>query len=62
VAHLERLPAAFGQPHTAPNRLDPRYGLAFLWRGNAYYNKLNYDRAITDFNKAIRLDPPIIYC
>lgn len=30
---------------------------AFNNRGNAYYDKKDYDRAIADYNEALRLDP-----
>jgi tetratricopeptide (TPR) repeat protein len=30
---------------------------AFNNRGNAYYDKKNYDRAIADYSEALRLDP-----
>ncbi len=37
---------------TAANR-----AVAYKNRGNAYYNKKDYDGAIADYNEAIRLDP-----
>jgi len=30
---------------------------AYCNRGNAYYCKKNYDRAIADYNEAIKIDP-----
>ncbi len=38
-------------------RLDPSYPGGYLDRGNVYYAKGDYDRAIADFTAAIRLDP-----
>jgi tetratricopeptide (TPR) repeat protein len=40
-------------------RLDPNFAAAYNYnnRGVAYYNKGNYDKAIADFNQAIRLKP-----
>ena len=35
----------------------PKYRLAYNNRGNAYGDKGDYDRAIADYNEAIRLDP-----
>jgi lipoprotein NlpI len=32
-------------------------GFAFYSRGNAYYEKENYDQAIQDYNQAVRLNP-----
>jgi tetratricopeptide (TPR) repeat protein len=37
--------------------LDPNLALAFNDRGNAYANKGQYDRAIQDYDQAIKLDP-----
>ena len=37
--------------------LDPKGALAFKNRGDAYMNKGDYDRALADYNEAIRLDP-----
>src|SRR5215468_3408886 len=37
---------------TAANR-----AVAYKNRGNAYYNKKDYDRAIADYSEAIKLDP-----
>jgi tetratricopeptide (TPR) repeat protein len=36
---------------------NPNDAPAFINRGNAYIDKKDYDRAITDYNEAIRLDP-----
>ena len=36
--------------------LDPKYAWAYNLRGDAYYNKGQYDLAIADFNKALELD------
>ena len=38
-------------------RVDPRNTDAFKYRGLAYYDKGNYDRAIADYNETIRLNP-----
>ena len=38
-------------------RLDPNDASAYNNRGNAYFNKGDYDRAIADYTQAIRLDP-----
>jgi len=35
----------------------PNLALALLHRGNAHYANLDYDRAIADFDEAIRLNP-----
>ena len=35
-------------------RLNPRAAGAFYERGKAYQDKSDYDRAITDYNEAIR--------
>jgi tetratricopeptide (TPR) repeat protein len=37
--------------------LDPNYALAYFNRGIAYGNKKEDDKAISDFNDAIRLNP-----
>ena len=37
--------------------LDPKYGLAYNNRGNAWVKKEEYDRAIADYDQAIALDP-----
>ena len=37
--------------------LGPKDAAAFLARGNAWALKGEYDKAIRDFNQAIRLDP-----
>ena len=38
-------------------RLDPKLSLGFRDRGAAYYFKKDYDRAIKDYDEAIKLDP-----
>jgi tetratricopeptide (TPR) repeat protein len=38
-------------------RLDPNHVLAYTNRGNAYYFKGNYDRAIEDYTAALRINP-----
>ena len=40
-------------------RLDPKLALAYLNRGNAYYNKGNLDIAIADYDEALRLNPKL---
>ena len=37
--------------------LNPKYAEAFTGRGVTYQAKGDYDRAITDFDKAIALNP-----
>ena len=37
--------------------LDSNYAIAYINRGNAWANKGNYDRAISDYNKFIELNP-----
>jgi tetratricopeptide (TPR) repeat protein len=37
--------------------LDPNHAMAYLVRGNAYYEKGDYDTAITDYSEAVRLAP-----
>jgi tetratricopeptide (TPR) repeat protein len=39
----------------------PNNAEAYNDRGNAYYNKGEYDRAIADLNEAIRLDPNFVW-
>ena len=41
------------------DRLDPKDASAYNNRGNAWYAKKEYDKAIADYNEAIRLDPKI---
>lgn len=43
--------------YTLSIKLNSSYNVAFTNRGSAYYNKGEYDKAITDFNEAIDLDP-----
>jgi tetratricopeptide (TPR) repeat protein len=38
-------------------RLDPKYAMAYYYRGLAYDYKEEHDRAIADYSEAIRLDP-----
>ena len=38
-------------------RVDPKFVLSYIGRGNAYQSKNDYDRAIADYDEAIRLDP-----
>jgi tetratricopeptide (TPR) repeat protein len=38
-------------------RFDSKSTLAFIGRGDAYSNKGDHDRALADYNEAIRLDP-----
>jgi len=35
----------------------PKKALVYLQRGEEYMNKEDYDKAIVDYNQAIRLDP-----
>ena len=42
---------------TAIIRLDPKFAFAYYNRGRAFEAKGNHDRAIADYNKAIKLDP-----
>jgi Flp pilus assembly protein TadD len=37
--------------------LNPKYAVAYRFRGMAYYYKTDYDQAIADYNQAIALDP-----
>jgi tetratricopeptide (TPR) repeat protein len=39
--------------------LDPKYATAYRNRGVTYENKGEHDKAIADFNEAIRLDPKV---
>jgi tetratricopeptide (TPR) repeat protein len=47
--------AAFIQANVGKNARQMAF--AFKNRGNAYKDKADYDRAIADYNEAIRLDP-----
>jgi len=38
-------------------RIDPTYPAAYNNRGNTWYRKGDFDRAIADYNQAIQLDP-----
>jgi tetratricopeptide (TPR) repeat protein len=38
-------------------RLQPTFARAHILRGNAYMLKVKYDKALADFNQAIRIDP-----
>ena len=38
-------------------RIDPNDANAYYNRGNAYYDKREYDRAISDFNQVLKIDP-----
>ena len=40
---------------------EPNSAEAYSTRGNVYYNKGDYDLAIADYNKAIRLNPKLAY-
>jgi tetratricopeptide (TPR) repeat protein len=42
-------------------RLHPKLAPAYSDRGNAYDGKGDLDRAIADFNEAIRLDPKLAF-
>jgi tetratricopeptide (TPR) repeat protein len=46
-------------PNSASSKLDPNYARAFANRGIVYGRKREYDRAIQDFDQAIRLDPDL---
>jgi tetratricopeptide (TPR) repeat protein len=37
-----------------------RNAQAYIDRGNAFYNKRDYDRAIADYTQAIQLDPKLV--
>ncbi|HMF12392.1 MAG TPA: tetratricopeptide repeat protein [Gemmataceae bacterium] len=43
--------------YTNAIRRDPKYSFAYLGRGDAYLLKGDLDRAILDYDQAIRLDP-----
>jgi tetratricopeptide (TPR) repeat protein len=43
--------------YTEAIRLDPKNDEAYFNRGNAYYDKEDYDSALDDYNEAIRLSP-----
>jgi tetratricopeptide (TPR) repeat protein len=40
-------------------RLDPKNALAYFSRGAAFNEMKDYDRAISNYNEAIRIDPGI---
>jgi len=42
---------------TETNSLDSNSAQAYYNRGNTWYEKGDYDRAISDYNKAIELNP-----
>jgi len=42
---------------TAIIRLDPNFAFAYYNRGRAFEARGNHDRAMADYNKAIKLDP-----
>jgi uncharacterized caspase-like protein len=42
-------------------RQNPRNAAAYAVRGNAYANKQDYYTAIADFNKAIEIDPNLVF-
>jgi tetratricopeptide (TPR) repeat protein len=53
-----KIPAALAFSESAPKKIEaPKLALTFRNRGVAYANKGDYDRALADFNEAIRLDP-----
>ncbi|MDR2493722.1 MAG: tetratricopeptide repeat protein [Spirochaetaceae bacterium] len=37
--------------------IDPNDALAYNNRGDAYYNKGEYDRAVADYTEALRINP-----
>ena len=43
--------------HTRPSGSTPTYALAYYNRGNSWLSKKEYDKAIADYNEAIRVDP-----
>jgi tetratricopeptide (TPR) repeat protein len=55
--------AAAAQPATADSdldhatQLDPKGFDAYMYRGNVYFGKGDYDRAIADYDQAIQLYP-----
>jgi len=53
---MEALPSSMGEYDKAI-RLDPKSARAYYNRGNAWYAKKEYDKAIADYGEAIRLDP-----
>jgi tetratricopeptide (TPR) repeat protein len=38
-------------------QIDPGNAMAYNNRGGAYYNKKDYNRAIADYEAALRIDP-----
>jgi tetratricopeptide (TPR) repeat protein len=42
-------------------QLNSQLAMGYFARGNVYINKEDYDRAIADYNEAIRLDPKDAY-
>jgi tetratricopeptide (TPR) repeat protein len=53
----ESFPDRLQQGH----RLDPKFADAYANRGIGYANMKDYDRAITDYSKAIELDPKYVW-
>jgi tetratricopeptide (TPR) repeat protein len=41
-------------------KLDPKYGPAYNYRGNAYHELGQYDRAIADYTQALKLNPRLV--
>ena len=42
---------------TQPVKLEPHYAASYCYRGVAYLSEGEYDKAITDFDSALDLDP-----
>jgi tetratricopeptide (TPR) repeat protein len=47
--------------YTEAIRLNPKDDSAFYFRGEAYRQKADYDRAIADYTEAIRLNPKDVF-
>jgi tetratricopeptide (TPR) repeat protein len=47
----------FTSQRTEAIRLDPNYAFTYNNRGNAYYTKGDWDRAIADYEAVLRIIP-----
>ena len=55
---IKQLTAALSEAKPNKAALDP--ATIYYYRGNAYYNQKEYDRAIEDYNQALKLNPKLV--